>query len=344
MRKDAIAAIVVCGIMGLAPPPLRAAPRSWELRDGRWQQVASQTPDTQPVHEPAFDEIDQHLTRGENSTACKKAVEWLKKHGDSPLRDRGLMLMARALYQYGDRIKSFYYLDELMDTYPESALFYDALEMQYRIADNFLKGYKLRFLYMPLFTAEGEGVEMLFRIQQRAPGSPLAEKALRRTADYYYADSQFDLAADAYAAYARAYPRSPEIPIVRLRQAFSALAQFRGIRFDATPLLDARAQLIDVATAYPDLASQENLLSVVERIDATFARKIYDRADYYARINHPKAAAYNFTFLVKTYPGSPEAQLAQSRLDRLPASAKQGVQPIATGSYAPATQPMAGGQ
>ena len=81
---------------------------------------------------------------------------------------------------------------------------------------------------------------MLYRIQERSPGSPLAERALLRTADYYYNTGQFELASDAYAAYVRSYPRSPNVPRVRLRRAFASYAQFRGTKFDATSLLDAR--------------------------------------------------------------------------------------------------------
>ena len=42
--------------------------------------------------------------------------------------------------------------------------------------------------------------------------------------------ADFDLAADVYAAFVKQYPRSPEVPRVRLRQAFSYYAQFRGLK------------------------------------------------------------------------------------------------------------------
>src|SRR5207253_4944771 len=121
-----------------------------------------------------------------------------------------------------------------------------ALQRQYEIADAYLGGYKRRFLGIALFGAEDEAVEMLYRIQQRSPGSPLAEKALLRTGDYYYKDSEFDFAADVYAVFVHSYPRSPEVPKVKLRQAFSYYAQFRGLKFDATPIIDARQQLVEV--------------------------------------------------------------------------------------------------
>ena len=71
----------------------------------------------------------------------------------------------------------------------------------------------------------------MLRVQQRSPGSPLAERALLRTADWYYSSADYDLAHDAYGVYVKNYPRSPMVPQVKLRQAFSSLAQFRGVRF-----------------------------------------------------------------------------------------------------------------
>jgi outer membrane assembly lipoprotein YfiO len=315
-----------------------AAPRTWEFHDGRWEVVRE--PTTPPTSDPELDRIQQMLDQGRNSTARKTAIQWLKSNKESPLRDKALYLVAEALYQSGDRIRSFYYLDELMDEYPSSPLFYRALQKQYDIADAYLEGYKIRFLGIPMFDASGEAVEMLYRIQQRAPGSPLAEQALRRTADWYYSQSDFDLAADAYAAYVRQYPRSPDLPRIRLREAFASLAQFRGVRFDATPLIDARAQLVRLAAEYPQLAKEENLLAVIQRIDNTFAAKILVTADFYKRTGELKAAVYNYRFLIETFPDDPAAKQAKKRLADMPQWALAAPVPPAGYGYAPSTQPL----
>jgi outer membrane protein assembly factor BamD (BamD/ComL family) len=335
-------AVALLPALAMAADPQAQQPmQTWELRDGRWQAVAA-APTTQISAEPVLDQVDELLAKHRYDEAHTLVGRWLKSHPkDAASRDRALLALAECSYQDADREEAFYYCDELMDTYPDSPLFYRALELQYRIADAYLNGYRKKFLGIPMFGAEEEAVEMLFRIQQRSPGSPLAERALLRTADYYYADSQFDLAADAYGAYARAYPRSPAMPRVRLRQAFSALAQFRGLRFDATPLLDARAQLLEIAAAYPQLASEENVQSVVERIDSTFARKLYNTADYYRRTHDARAAVYNYRYLIQTYPTAPEADRARRDLQRMPAWALNAPPPATGNGFAPTTMPSA---
>lgn len=299
--------------------------QSWELRGRDWLPTGAVHSDV-PA-DPDLDRIEQLVTRRSGKAAFKEAVRWFKLNPRSPQRDRGLMLAARALFLSGDRIKAFYYCDELLDTFPESPYYQPALELQYQIADEYLKGYKRKFLGIPVIDAEDEAIEMLFRLQQRSPGSQLAERALLRTADYFYADGQYDLAGDAYAAYARSYPRSPELSRVRLRQAWSYLAQFRDAKFDATPVIDARAQLTDLMASNPQLAEEENIGALVDRIDSSLAEKLNVTANYYRRAGKPASAAYLYEQVLKTYPNTPEAERARAALERLPASAREPVAP-----------------
>lgn len=323
-----------------------AEPKTWEMsgRD-QWQQVnvpaaRATQPTSAAAHVPTLDRVEQLLRDKQHRPARKLAIDWVVAHRDHPQRDRGLFLVAQALYQYGNRIRAFYYLDELMDTYPESAYYGPALELQFQIADRYLRGYKRRFLGVPVFHAYDEAVEMLFRIQHRSPGSPLAERALLRTANFYYHDEQYDFAADTYAAYLRRYPRSPITPRVRLRQAYSMYAQFRGPRFDATPAIDAREQLRELIVQYRDLAAEENLPQLVAEIDRTLAKKLFVTADFYQRTNEPLGAAYTYRYVVKAYPDTEEARRAAVALRELPQWAVNAApDPAITRGYAPGTPP-----
>lgn len=316
---------------------------TWELRGERWIEVSSAAPTTAPAAEPILDMAERMIRAGNGKAAAKTVIEWLRNHKtDTPGRDRAIMLVAEGYYVEGRRVDAYYYLDELMDEYPESPLYQQALQRQYDIADAYLNGYKRVFIWFPWLDAEDEAVDMLYRIQQRSPGSLLAEKALLRTADYYYNSSEFDLAADAYGVYLKSYPRSPDVPRVRLRRAYATLAQFRGTRYDASALVDAKAQLADVATAYPDIADEENLPDLERRIDDTFARKIYRTADFLRRTKQPGAAVYYYRFLIETFPDAPEAKLARQRLAEFPANILAERPPRPGDGYAPSTQPYGG--
>jgi outer membrane assembly lipoprotein YfiO len=348
MRRNAIllAALAVLGCAVLRASA--AEPETWNYGgSGRWGRI--ERPKTQPsmaVPNAALDRVEAQLQARQSGPALKRVLAWLNSPANRnvPDRDRALFLLADAYYQEDDRIRAFYHLDELLDKHPESRFFYPSLEKQYRIADAFLKGHMRRFLGMPILPATDEAVDMLFRIQERAPGSPIAEKALLRTADYYFNTSQFDLSGDAYGAYARRYPRSPDVPRVRLRQAFSSYAQFRGVRWDATPLIDARAQLEDIKVRYPELAAEANVQKFIDNINATLARKLSHTADFYRRTGKARAAVYTYRELMSSYPDSREAKLAQGELRRMPESALRDPAPPKGRVAEPpvATQPSVG--
>jgi outer membrane assembly lipoprotein YfiO len=308
---------------------------TWAYDNGRWPQVNDKAP--RQISDPAIDEAQEQLAKGNTEIARKMLLAWEHTHKDSPVRDRAVFLIAQSYYNGDDRIMAFYYLDEVMDEYPESHLFASALKEQYDIGDAFLSGHKRRIFGISCLPAEDEAVEMLYRVQQRSPGSPLAERALLRTADYYYNSGQFDYAADAYAAFARSYPRSDAIPRARLRQAFSSLAQFRGVDFDATSIIDARAELVDLQKTYPKMADDENIPVFLEKIDEAFAAKLFSIAGFYERTGQPKSAAYYYQFLIETYGSSAKGEQARERLAALPLSAKGPPFPPRATGYAPET-------
>ncbi|HEV2295523.1 MAG TPA: outer membrane protein assembly factor BamD [Tepidisphaeraceae bacterium] len=314
--------------------------RTWDLAGGQWRE--NQAPTTQRAPDAVLDRVEQLIDRRAYKAAWNLALDWVLANKTSPNRDRGLYLIAQSLYGHGDRIKAFYYCDELLDTYPESDLFPAALELQYRIADEYLDGYKRRWFGVPMFYAKEEAVEMLYRIRNRAPGSPLAERALLRTADHYRFEGQFDFAADAYAFYAQQYPRSPMTPRARLWGAYCSLAQFRGVQFDPTPVIDAREQLRSIAAAYPALAKEEGIEAILKRIDDVFAKKLYTTATYYRRTKDPRAAAYTYKYLIKAYPTAPETERARMWMNELPQWAQNLPGPTVVGEEGEATvqQPL----
>ena len=255
-----------------------------------------------------------------------------------PGRPEALFTAADALIADGRRIKAFYYLDELLDDFPGSPLYRAAADKQYAIADSYLSGKGDQFLLLPVYRYD-EGVEMLFRVQNRLPGSPLAERALRRTADFYYKRGDFDFAEDAYGVFIDRFPRSPQIAQVRLLQAYSNVQQFNGPKYDPTPLIDARAQLAQFAAQHPDVAASQNLPALQDWIDRQLARKYVDEAGFYRRTNEERAAGRVTAILAKTYPQTEAGREAEEYLKRHPTTL-----PALVPATRPAVAATGGGQ
>ncbi len=325
---------------------VHADPPAAEFKDGHWQPIAAPAPPP-PVTDAQLDHVQQLLNAGDPKSALTLAIAWVKTHSkQAPMRDRCLYLIAQSRYKIDgddDWIYSFYFLDELMDEYPESKLFGQALQLQYTIADRILNGHNNKFLGLPIVPIPDQAVEMLYRIQERSPGSPLAEKALLRTCDYYYSTGSYELAHDAYGFYIKTYPRSPTLTDVKLRQAFSSLAQFHGVRFDPTCLLDARAELTDIIAAYPELAKEKNLSSLIIGIDSALSRKLLVTAQYYSRTSAPRGAVYVYRYLIQAYPASSDAAVARKALEKMPPSALADAPPRAGEAFPVLQGPGKGG-
>ncbi len=201
-----------------------------------------------------------------------------------------------------------------MDEHSDSSLYREAALKQYEIADSYLRNRSDRWLFFPLRRYD-EAVEMLFRVQQRLPGSPLAEQAVKRTADFYFARGDYDFAEDAYGVFIDRFPRSPSTPVVRLKQAYSNLLQFNGPRYDPTPLIDAATQLRQFAAEYPDLAREQQIPDKLAWIDQQLAQKLVIEADYFRRTGEPNASQLLLAEVARDYPDTPQAAQARRRLD-----------------------------
>ena len=232
-----------------------------------------------------------------------------------PGRPQALFLAANTLIARGKRIKAFYYLDELLDNYPGSVLYRPAAEKQYAIAASYFDGKTDLFLGLPV-SRRDEALEMMFRVQNRLPGSPLAERALRRSADFYYARGDYDFAEDAYGVFIDRFPRSPQVADVRLLQAYSNVRQFKGEKYDPTPLIDARAQLQQYAAQYPEQSAKADLPKLLAWIDRQLAGKLTIESDFYRRTSHPAAARAVSGRLAKTYPQTDAGREASASLER----------------------------
>src|SRR3954454_10874449 len=72
-------------------------PKTEELQGGRWIPVDSAA--TQPEIDRELLRVEELINSGFYSQARSRAVAWLLKNPQSPMKDRGLFLNAEALYR-----------------------------------------------------------------------------------------------------------------------------------------------------------------------------------------------------------------------------------------------------
>lgn len=258
-----------------------------------------------------------NLARGESDQAYRTLKDWVRKNPEDARQIEGVYLLGEAYFQR----KWYYQAYEQWDIVTENTagdLFYLALRRQMDVARALLAGEK-RILWGGLLrvTARDEGVKILDRIWERAPGTSLGELALRTKADYYFERGDLMLAQQTYATLAQEYPESRFARAALLRSAEAAGAAFGGVKFDDRPLLDADERYAQLQASYPDFAEREGVATRRTAIREQRAQKDLEIARWYQRTRQTGAAEFYYRGVVRDYRDTTAAQEAQQALRAL---------------------------
>lgn len=299
-----VAATSVCSTLNAQP--------SYELTDDGFVPVAIPEPGT-PAAELAA--ARKFIAQGEPKNALKLLKQWFEDHPDDPLAVEAHLLNGDARIAQGDYYKSLWDFEEVITFYPASEQFWTALEREYEIGVLFTTGFKRKLWGVRWLPAWGEGAELLIRVQERAPGSPIGEKASVALADYYFASSQMELASEAYDLFLINYPQSELRQWALLRLIQSSLARFKGPEFDATGLIDAGERLRQYRDEFPAGADRVGVEALLVRIRESLARRDFSSAAWYDRTGQGVSAVLLYRELIQDYPDTAAARDAVQRLE-----------------------------
>ena len=310
----ALAVLAVAWLTGLPIHVHAAARDEFELRGGEFVKLQKPLP-ASPSGELAA--IRQALADDKGKLAYKLASQWIDanpNHEDMPyaIALRGDSLLLRRKFY-----KSLFDYEVVARAYPGSPIFETVLERELEVALAFTNGTKRKFAGIRFLDAKAEAEEVLIRIQERAPGSRIAERAGKALSDYYYSDGQMLLAAEAYSIFIENYPRSQWAEFAYERQITASLATFRGPLYDATGLYTAERRSVEYDEAYPGAAEAYGTAETLIRIDESLAGKSLVEAQWYDRTGRDVSAAYMYSRVVSDHPNSDAAAEAMVRLQEL---------------------------
>lgn len=302
MRCGLVVPFVATVIALLVAAPAPAQEQEYVLgEDDAWSPptpVDPSSPEGQVVA------IRMALANGEYQRVETLATSWLDRYDPHPLRAEVLLARGDAISAMGDEYKALYDYETIATLYPGSDVFVTALEREYDIAVRYANGRRRKLWGMRILKAYEEAQELLIRIQERLPGSTLAERAGMSLADYYFSQREMRLAADAYDLFIENYPRSPGVSKARLRLIYAYLASFKGPEFDGSGLIEARGAIRTLEIAEPATAQQIGADALLVRIDESIAAKLLVQAKWYAKSGDPVAAELCLRRLISRYPRS----------------------------------------
>lgn len=242
---------------------------------------------------------------GSPQRAVDLATAFINLFPDSPMIPEAYLIRGDALQAMGDEYEALFDYEEIARGYPNSSVFVTALQREFEIAKEYARGrYRKLWGLLRILPAEDDAEEILIRIQERLPGSRLAEEAGMELADYYFRTRDLRMASEAYDLFVENYPRSKDINKARLRLIYSYLADYRGPRYDASGLEEARLRLEDLRVTDPGLAQRIGVEALLVRIYESDARKMLVTAEYYLSVSDPVSAEFTIRRLLQRYPDS----------------------------------------
>lgn len=276
----------------------------------------------QPVHDPGspegkIDAIRKALAENEPGDAQDLADEWIEANPNHPQIDLAYLLRGDAKVAQRDYYDSLFDYEYLIRSFPSSEHFHTALEREFSIARLFAGGVKRKLWGMEILDASGEAEELFVRIQERAPGSEIGERASLALANYYYDTAVMHQAATAYELFLQNYPQSLHREQAMRRQIQASLATFKGPRYDPTGLLEAAARLKAYQAEYPSSAERLGADALIVRIDESLALKAYYTAQWYETKGKTFSAAHLYKRLAQDYPRTAAAEAALQKLAQI---------------------------
>ena len=276
--------------------------------NGQWQKgtpADANNPDAQTMGQAR-----RLLAERKPGDAYDLLSEWLKADDrkDNPYSPEAYLLRGRAKLDDDEETNALREWEVVVKKYPASEQFVPALEGEFEVARLYIGGLRPRALGLRIDDGKPVAEEIILRINERLPGSKLAEKALISLGDMYYRERDLPTAVETYDVFLRLYPRSQYRSQALQRRAFATIAQFRGPGHDPSGLVETRYQIEDFQREFPAEADKLGMSdALVARLDDSAAAHLLLVAHWYADRNDVTSAKYTLRRLISKHPGSSAA-------------------------------------
>ena len=300
-------------LFALAGAP--AAADEFILKDGQW--VAAPKPAKGTV-EGELALIRQQIDEKNFKTARAAADLFCKDHPDSPSREEAMLLGAQAELDNGLYYQAFERLEAMLAKYPNGLFLERALTREMEVANAFLAGKKRIVGRMLRLPATDEGLTILRKIAEHAPGTDIAERAMLRIGDYHFEKKDYRDAADAYDEFLALNPRSARAPHTMAQAAQAMYESFKGVPYDETPLVEAEARYKALLAQYPDEARKCRAADMLREIVTIRGERAYETAKFYERTGRPQSAIFYYRQVAEDFPSTVWASEARTKVGFAP--------------------------
>ena len=302
------ALVLLAGIAG-------AQQTEYELNeDGDWEQVSAPDPESEAG---ALAEAKRLLAEDKPKRALRAIEPFLERYErrEHELLPEALLVRADANMMLRHEITALRDYEAIIERFPGTDVYVRAIERELDLAVRYVNGYRRKFLGVRVLAADDIGEELLIRVQERLPGSQLAERAGLELGEYYYRQRDLSMAAEMYRLFLENYPQSSYRATAMRRRVYAAIGQYKGPKYDSSPLLDARVLIQMFMATLPGEADRLGLNeALLARLDESAGAEMLESALWYLRVDDPPAARVVMRRLIARYPFTVAAAEAEQMM------------------------------
>jgi outer membrane protein assembly factor BamD len=206
---------------------------------------------------------------------------------------------------------------QLVERYPSSAHFDDAIEGQFRVGEVYLTGKKLKVLGIPVASALDRAVTIFANVVRTAPYGKYTARAQFNIGMAREKQGANDAAIQAYQAVVDKFPNEPIAVNAQYQIGYIWFTAAQLGTNDAAAANNAKTAFQDFLFHYPKsekAAQARKNLDILEHKQTNNSFKVakfYDKQKYY------RAAVIYYNEVIRQQPGSQESNEAKKRIDQL---------------------------
>ena len=264
-----------------------------------------------------FDAGQEAEKKGNIGRAIKAYNHLWRRHPKDTLAPSAVYREAQLLEQEHDYIKAAGTYRVLVERFPSSPHFDEAIEAQFRIGEIYLSGKKIKLLGIPVATSMDRAVEIFAAIVRTAPFGRYTARAQFDIGLARQKQSANDAAIQAYQAVIDKFPNDPIAADAQYQIGYIWYEAARLGTNDQAATQNAKTGFEDFLFRYPksEKAQQarENLQRLQQKAtgDAMKVAKFYDKSKSY------RAAVVYYNEVIREQPGSAASAQAQKRIDQI---------------------------
>ena len=206
---------------------------------------------------------------------------------------------------------------QLVEKYPGSPHFEEAIEAQFRIGEIYLNGKKLKFLGIPLASALDRAVTVFANVVRTAPYGKYTARAQFDIGLAREKQGANDAAIQAYQAVVDKFPNEPVAVDAQYQIGYIWFNAAQLGTKDAAAAANAKTAFEDFLFHYPKSEKAAQARANLEILEHKQTANSYKVAKFYDKQKYYRAAVIYYNEVIRQQPGSQESNEAKKRIDQL---------------------------